>query len=108
MAGWSALPLRDRRLLEWLFMGDVVTAEMAAVMAYGHLRVAQRRLAKLAEYGLLRGFWSANSQRPRGRYAYALTKAARTGLAQLIWDGELSKPARNEVGTKAEPLLHLR
>ena len=103
MAGWSALPLRDRRLLEWLFMGDVVTAEMAAVMAYGHLRVAQRRLAKLAEYGLLRGFWSANSQRPRGRYAYALTKAARTGLAQLIWDGELSKPARVEAPS---PVIH--
>lgn len=103
MAGWSALPLRDRRLLEWLFMGDVVTAEMAAVMAYGHLRVAQRRLAKLAEYGLIRGFWSANSQRPRGRYAYALTKAGRTDLAQLIWDGELQKPARVEAPS---PVIH--
>lgn len=103
MAGWSGLPLRDRRLLEWLFMGDVVTAEMAAVMAYGHLRVAQRRLAKLVEYGLVRGFWSANSQRPRGRYAYALTKAARTGLAQLIWDGLLQKPARVEAPS---PVIH--
>ncbi len=92
MAGWSALPLRDQRLLEWLFMGDVITAAMAAVMAYGHLRVAQRRLARLAEYGLVRGFWAANSQRPRGRFAYALTKAARAGLAQLIWDGRLSAP----------------
>ncbi len=103
MAGWSALPLRDRRLLEWLFMGDLVTAQMAALLAYGHLRVAQRRLARLVEYGLLRGFWSANSQRPRGRYAYALTKAARAGLAQLIWDGELSKPARVEAPS---PVIH--
>lgn len=103
MAGWSALPLRDRRLLEWLFMGDVVTAGVAAVMAYGHLRVAQRRLARLAEYGLVRGFWSANSQRPRGRFAYALTKAARAGLAQLIWDGRLSTPDKVEAPS---PVIH--
>ncbi|MGI8658169.1 MAG: replication-relaxation family protein [Candidatus Limnocylindria bacterium] len=103
MAGWSALPLRDQRLLEWLFMGDLVTAAMAAVLAYGHLRVAQRRLARLAEYGLLRGFWSANSQRPRGRYAYALTKAARLGLEQLIWDGKLEAPRRVEAPS---PVIH--
>jgi hypothetical protein len=103
MAGWSALPLRDQRLLEWLFMADVVTAEMAAVLAYGHRRTAQRRLARLAEYGLLRGFWAANSQRPRGRFAYALTKAAREGLAQLIWDGNLSTPAKVEAPS---PVIH--
>jgi len=103
MAGWSALPLRDRRLLEWLFMADVVTAEMAAVLAYGHRRTAQRRLARLAEYGLVRGFWAANSQRPRGRFAYALTKAARSGLAQLIWDGRLSAPDKVEAPS---PVIH--
>lgn len=103
MAGWSALPLRDRRLLEWLFMADVVTAEMSAVLAYGHRRAAQRRLARLAEYGLVRGFWAANSQRPRGRFAYALTKAARTGLAQLIWDGRLSAPDKVEAPS---PVIH--
>jgi hypothetical protein len=103
MAGWSALPLRDQRLLEWLFMADVVTAQMAAVLAYGHRRTAQRRLARLAEYGLLRGFWAANSQRPRGRFAYALTKAAREGLAQLIWAGEMSKPTRVEAPS---PVIH--
>ncbi len=103
MAGWSALPLRDRRLLEWLFMGDIITAEMAAVMVYGHLRVAQRRLARLVEYRLVRGFWAANSQRPRGRYAYALSKAARIGLEQLIWDGQLAKPERVEAPS---PVIH--
>ncbi len=103
MAGWSALPLRDQRLLEWLFMADVVTAQMAAVLAYGHRRTAQRRLARLAEYGLVRGFWAANSQRPRGRFAYALTKAAREGLAQLIWAGEMSKPTRVEAPS---PVIH--
>jgi hypothetical protein len=71
MAGWLGLPERDRRLIEWLWTGDVVTAELAALLAYGNLRVAQRRLARLGEYGLVRGFWSANRQRPRGRYGYA-------------------------------------
>ncbi len=84
-------------------MGGVITAEMAAVMAYGHLRVAQRRLAKLVEYGLLRGFWSANTQRPRGRYAYALTKSARTGLEEMIWDGRLEKPEKVEA---PPPVIH--
>ena len=84
-------------------MGDVVTAELAAVLAYGHLRVAQRRLARLIEYGLIRGFWSANSQRPRGRHVYALTKAARSGLEQLIWDGQLEKPAHVEAPS---PVIH--
>lgn len=60
-------------------------------------------MARLAEYGLVRGSWAANSQRPRGRFAYALTKAARAGLAQLIWDGRLSAPAKVEAPS---PVIH--
>jgi len=105
MAGWSALPIRDQRLLEWLWTGDVVTAELATVLCYGNLRVAQRRLARLIEYGLVRGFWSANSQRPRGRYAYALTKAARDELELLIWGGETPDPLPGRVRAPS-PVIH--
>lgn len=79
-AAWGGLPERDRALLRWLLVGDVVTSELAAVLAYGSLRTARRRLARLVELGLLRGFWAANSQRPRGRYAYALVSSVRAAL----------------------------
>ena len=62
-----------------------MTAELAALLAYGHRRIAQRRLARLVEYGLLTGFWAANRQRPRGRYGYALTRATRAALEHMIW-----------------------
>ena len=84
-AVWTALPARDQHLLLWLVAGDVLTAQLAALLVYGPLRVAQRRLARLVEYGLLRGFWTASAQRPRGRYAYALTRAARSDLERLQW-----------------------
>ncbi len=51
----------------------MVTAQLAALLVYGQLRTARRRLARLVEYGLIAGFWAAGVQRPRGRYAYALT-----------------------------------
>ncbi len=80
LTAWSGLPERDRALLRWLLVGDVVTSEVAAVLAYGSLRSARRRLARLVELGLVRGFWAANSQRPRGRYAYELVRSVREGL----------------------------
>ena len=83
IAAWAALPERDRGLLLWLVHGDVVTAELAGLLAYGHRRIAQRRLARLVEYGLLAGSWAANRQRPRGRYAYALTKPTRARARAL-------------------------
>jgi hypothetical protein len=67
-------------VLRWLLVGDVVTSELAALLAYGSLRTARRRLARLVELGLVRGFWAANSQRPRGRYAYELTRSVRQEL----------------------------
>lgn len=81
-AAWGGLPERDRALLRWLLVGDVVTSELAAVLAYGSLRTARRRLARLVELGLLRGFWAANNQRPRGRYAYTLVSSVRAALEQ--------------------------
>lgn len=85
VSAWTALPERDRALLLWLVQGDVVTAELAALLSYGHRRIAQRRLARLVEYGLVTGFWAANRQRPRGRFAYALAKPARIQLERLVW-----------------------
>lgn len=79
-AAWGGLPERDRAVLRWLVVGDVVTSELAALLAYGSLRTARRRLARMAELGLIRGFWAANSQRPRGRYAYALLASVRHEL----------------------------
>jgi hypothetical protein len=69
----------------WLLGADIVTAELASLLVYGQLRTAQRRLARLVELGLLRGFWSASAHRPRGRYAYVLTKATRIDVERLAW-----------------------
>jgi len=81
-AAWGGLPERDRALLRWLLVGDVVTSELAALLVYGSLRTGRRRLARLVELGLVRGFWAANSQRPRGRYAYALVGSVRDELVR--------------------------
>lgn len=84
-AVWSALPARDQHLLLWLQAGDIVTAQLASLLVYGALRTAQRRLSRLVEYGLLRGFWTASTQRPHGRYAYGLTRASRQDIERLEW-----------------------
>ena len=105
LAGWSALPERDRRLLEWLLVGEYLTAELASVLAYPSLRVAQRRLARLGSYGLLSGMWVANSQRARGRYAYRLTDACRAGLEGLVW-GE-RRLRRFPLGDASSTVHHL-
>jgi hypothetical protein len=80
---WTALPTRDQQLLLWLLGGDIMTAQLARLLVYGQLRVAQRRLSRLVELGLLRGFWSATAQRPRGRYAYVLTRPTRLDVERL-------------------------
>ena len=100
---WTALPARDQHLLLWLLAGDVVTAQLASLLVYGALRVAQRRLARLVEYGLLRGFWTASAQRPRGRYAYALTRAARSDLERLQWP---QGPPEGPPALPASPPVH--
>jgi hypothetical protein len=105
VSAWTALPERDRTLLLWLIQGDVVTAELAALVAYGRRRIAQRRLARLVEYGLLSGFWAANRQRPRGRHAYALTKVSRAQLERLVWP--LGKPKLSEGAIETvSPVIH--
>ena len=82
---WPGLPARDRHLLLWLLTGDIVTAQLAALLAHGQLRTAQRRLARLVDLKVLRGFWSAGARRPRGRHAYVLTRAARLDIERIAW-----------------------
>ena len=84
-AVWTALPERDRSLLLWLLSADIVTASLARVLVYGTLRTAQRRLARLAELRILRGFWAASRYRPRGRHAYVLTRQARADIDRIVW-----------------------
>jgi len=105
IAAWAALPERDRAVLLWLVHGDVVTAELAGLLAYGHRRIAQRRLARLVEDGLLAGSWAANRQRPRGRCAYALTKPVRAALERSIWP-EGRPPLSDGVPEAVSPVIH--
>ncbi len=105
MNAWPALPVRDQRLIAWLWAGDVVNSELAAVLAYGSLRIAQRRLSRLVEYGILRGFWAGNSQRPRGRYAYVLTKSARKDLGFLLWEHSQPELADDQLQAPS-PVIH--
>jgi len=88
---WAALPQRDQALLRWLLSGSVVTSPLAALLAYGSVRTARRRLGRLVAEGLLRGYWAANSQRPRGRFAYALVGAVRDALERR--EGGPPKPS---------------
>lgn len=90
---WTGLPLRERHLLLWLLAADIVSAELASLLVYGQLRTAQRRLHRLVALGLLRGFWSSGAHRPRGRYAYVLTKATRLDAERLAWpEGRPERP----------------
>ena len=106
LAGWSALPERDRRLLEWLLVSEYLTADLAAVLAYGSVRIAQRRLARLRAYRLVIGFWTANAQRPRGRFAYRLSDGCRRELERLVWAAEV-RPARQPMGSDRSIIHHL-
>jgi len=92
-AVWTGLPLREQHLLQWLLTADIVSAELASLLVYRQLRTAQRRLRRLETLGLLHGFWSAGAHRPRGRYAYALTKATRLDAERLAWpEGRPERP----------------
>lgn len=92
-AVWTGLPLRERHLLLWLLAADIVSAELASLLVYRQLRTAQRRLRRLVDLGLVRGFWSASAHRPRGRHAYALTKATRMDVERLAWpEGRPDRP----------------
>ena len=75
--------------------GDIVTAKLAALLAHGQLRTAQRRLARLVDLKVLRGLWSAAARRSRGRHAYVLTRAARLDID--------ASPARSAAARRLMP-----
>ena len=91
---WSALPARDQHLLLWLLAGG--HRDRPAGVAPG-LRTScaspSDGCSRLVEFGLLHGFWTAGAQRPRGRYAYALTRTARLEIERLVWpEGRPERP----------------
>lgn len=86
ISGWLGLPERDRRLIEWLWTGDVVTAELAALLAYGNLgpRTPHEAQELLDEVAL--GLARARSATPRmavvrGRPSYRSDVATPRGTA---------------------------
>ena len=101
MRAWTALPERDQTLLRWLVVGSALTAELAALLVYGAPRTARRRLHRLVEEGLVRGYWTANRQRPRGRYAYSLLGPVRAELER-----RRGKTAVPSAGSPITPTIH--
>ncbi len=101
MRAWTALPERDQTLLRWLVVGSALTAELAALLVYGAPRTARRRLHRLVEEGLLRGYWTANRQRPRGRYAYSLVGPVRAEMER-----RRGKTAVSSAGSPITPTIH--
>jgi hypothetical protein len=51
------------------------------------------------------GFWAANRQRPRGRYAYALTKPVRQQLERMVWPDGKRKLPDGQIET-VSPVIH--
>lgn len=103
---WTALPARDQALLRWLLLGSVVTSDLAALLVYGGVRTARRRLSRLVTDGLLRGYWAANSQRPRGRYAYSLLGPVRDALAERVGQAASRRGAPAATGTIHQLATH--
>lgn len=103
---WTALPGRDQALLRWLLLGSVVTSELAALLVYDSVRTARRRLSRLVADGLLRGFWAANSQRPRGRYAYSLLGPVRDAMTERVGVAASRRGAPAATGTIHQLATH--
>ena len=98
--------MRDQALLRWLLLGSVVTSELAALLVYDNVRTARRRLSRLVADGLLRGFWAANSQRPRGRYVYTLLGPVRDALAERVGLAASRRGAPAATGTIHQLATH--
>ena len=103
---WTALPGRDQALLRWLLLGSVVTSDLAALLVYDSVRTARRRLSRLVAEGLLRGYWTANNQRPRGRYAYGLLGPVRDALVARLGQPGSRRGAPAATGTIHQLATH--
>lgn len=71
---------RDRAVLRILDRAEAATARQLAILAYGHRRVAQRRLAALWRTGLLERTVLPPAPRGGAEYAYRLSTDARRRL----------------------------
>ena len=77
----AALPIRDRAVLRILHRAEAATAAQLTVLAYGHRRIANRRLLRMWQAGLLeRTALARTVPYGSGPYAYRLSDAARRRL----------------------------
>lgn len=77
----SALPIRDRAVLRILHRAEAATAAQLTILAYGHRRIANRRLLRMWQAGLLeRTALARTVPYGSGPYAYRLSEAARRRL----------------------------
>ncbi|MEW5991648.1 MAG: replication-relaxation family protein [Chloroflexota bacterium] len=74
------LHYRDRAVLRILDRAEVATPRQLAILAYGHRRVAQRRLLRLWHAGLLERAIVPHAQRGGAEIAYRLSDRARRRL----------------------------
>lgn len=74
----AALPIRDRAVLRILHRAEAATAAQLTVLAYGHRRIANRRLLQMWQAGLLeRTALARTVPYGSGPFAYRLSDAAR-------------------------------
>ncbi len=78
--GIGLLGWRDRAVLRILDRAEAATARQLAVLAYGHRRVAQRRLARLWQAGLLERAVLPPAHRGGAELAYRLSRRAQLQL----------------------------
>jgi hypothetical protein len=71
---------RDRAVLRILDRAEAATARQLAVLVYGHRRIAQRRLLRLWQAGLLERAIVPHAQRGGAELAYRLSDRARRRL----------------------------
>jgi len=74
------LHYRDRAVLRILDRAEAATARQLAILVYGHRRIAQRRLLRLWQAGLLERAIVAHAQRGGAELAYRLSDRARRRL----------------------------
>lgn len=74
------LHYRDRAALRILDRAEAATARQLALLVYGHRRIAQRRLLRLWQAGLLERSVIAATQRGGAELAYRLSDRARRRL----------------------------
>ena len=74
------LHYRDRAVLRILDRAEAATPRQLAILVYGHRRIAQRRLLRLWQAGLLERAIVAHAQRGGAELAYRLSDRARRRL----------------------------